>query len=109
MNKKRQVLLYVTFDYLAALTAWALFFIYRKKYIEPIKFGTAVPVHLDEKFFAGILIIPLGWLLLHYISGYYREIFRKSRLQEFALTFLVTLIGVAILFFLRTAKFFSHG
>jgi len=38
--------------------------------------------------------------LLHYISGYYREIFRKSRLQEFALTFLVTLIGVTILFFL---------
>ena len=100
MNKKRQVLLYVTLDYLAALSAWALFFIYRKKVIEPIKFGTAVPLHLDEKFFLGILIIPFGWLLLHYISGYYRNIYRKSRLQEFALTFLVTLIGVTILFFL---------
>ena len=100
MNKKRQVLLYVTFDYLAALVAWALFFLYRKKYIEPIKFGTPVPVQLDEKFFLGILIIPLGWLLLHYISGYYRDIFRKSRLQELATTFLVTLIGVIILFFL---------
>ncbi len=100
MNKKRQVLLYVTFDYLAAIAAWTLFFIYRKLYIEPVKFGTAVSVHLDEKFFLGIVFIPLGWLLLHYISGYYREIFRKSRLQEFFLTFLVTLIGVTILFFL---------
>ncbi len=100
MNKKRQVLLYVTFDYLAAVAAWTLFFIYRKVYIEPAKFGTSVPVHLDEKFFLGIVFIPLGWLLLHYISGYYREIFRKSRLQEFFLTFMVTLIGVTILFFL---------
>ena len=100
MNKKRQVLLYVTSDYLAAVAAWTLFFIYRKLYIEPVKFGTPVSVHLDEKFFLGIVFIPLGWLLLHYISGYYREIFRKSRLQEFFLTFLVTLIGVTILFFL---------
>ncbi len=100
MNKKRQVLLYVTSDYLAAVAAWTLFFIYRKLVVEPMKFGTPVPLHLDEKFFLGIFFIPLGWLLLHYLSGYYRDIYRKSRLQEFFLTFLVTLIGVTILFFL---------
>lgn len=100
MNPKKKVLLYVTLDYFAAMAAWALFFIYRKKFIEPEKFGMPVPVHLDEKFFLGILIIPLGWLLLHYISGYYRDIYRKSRLKEFFLTLMVTLAGVTVLFFL---------
>ncbi len=100
MNPKKKVLLYVTLDWIAATAAWALFFIYRKKFIEPEKFGMPVPVRLDEKFFLGILIIPLGWLLLHYLSGYYRNIYRKSRLQELFLTLLVTAAGVTVLFFL---------
>ncbi len=100
MNKKIQVFKYVLFDYLAALVAWVLFFLYRKVFIESVKFGYSVPFQADKNFVLGLLLIPPGWLLLHYLSGYYRNIFRKSRLLELTQTFVVTLAGVIILFFL---------
>lgn len=100
MNKKKQVFRYVSTDYFSAVVAWTLFFIYRKIFIESIKYGVPVPIHLDEKFILGLILIPIGWIMLHYLSGYYRNIYRKSILIELAQTFLITLIGVVILFFL---------
>ncbi len=100
MNPKKQVLKYLLSDYVASVASWVLFFLYRKVYIESLKFGYHVPFQADKNFILGLLLIPPGWLLLHYLSGYYRNIYRKSRLQELAQTFLVTLIGVVVLFFL---------
>ena len=42
MNKKLQVLKYILLDVAAAAIAWTLFFIFRKKYVEPVKFGYKV-------------------------------------------------------------------
>jgi len=40
------------------------------------------------------------WLFMHYLSGYYRIAYRKSRLIELGQTFLTALAGVIILFFI---------
>ena len=99
MNKRLQVLKYVLADFLTAAIAWSVFYVFRKVYIEPVKFGMAVPVTFDSKFYWGLLLIPLFWLLFYYLTGTYRNIYRKSRLKEVGQTFLYSMIGVIIIFF----------
>jgi exopolysaccharide biosynthesis polyprenyl glycosylphosphotransferase len=64
----------------------------------------AQPFHLnlpfqDNQFFVGLFIVPEIWLALHYISGTYTDLYRKSRLQELVKTFLILLLGTLIIFF----------
>ncbi len=99
MNKKLQVLKYLTLDLIAAAIAWTLFFVFRKKYLEPLKFGYEIPVDFDTNFYYALVLIPLYWLLLYFLVGTYNNIYRKSRLKEFGQTLLISLIGTLILFF----------
>jgi exopolysaccharide biosynthesis polyprenyl glycosylphosphotransferase len=99
MNKKLQTFKYISADFLSAGLAWGLFFIYRKKYIEPLKFGHAVPLNFDSHFYYGIIFIPLFWLTLYYVTGTYANIYRKSRLKELGQTLLMTGLGVLLIFF----------
>ncbi|UCH14952.1 MAG: sugar transferase [Bacteroidales bacterium] len=99
MNKKPQLAKYLISDYLAALLSWTCFYIFRKAYIEPLKFGYKIPITIDERFYLGLLIIPIFWLVLYYSSGYYRNVFRKSRLSELWHTILNCFFGVIVLFF----------
>jgi exopolysaccharide biosynthesis polyprenyl glycosylphosphotransferase len=99
MNYKLQVLKYILFDYISAATTWILFFIFRKIYIESEKFGMDMLIVPNKGFNIGLLLIPLFWLLLYYLSGYYKDVFRKSRLKDIGQTFFQSLIGVIFLFF----------
>ncbi|MDA3823896.1 MAG: sugar transferase, partial [Bacteroidales bacterium] len=77
-----------------------LFYLYRKLNIEPQIFGYAIPLNLDIRFWLGTTAMPVVWLVLYYFSGFYRNIFRRSRLDDLLRTFLVVLFGVVIIFFL---------
>ncbi len=99
MNRKVQKLKYILSDFVASALSWTLFYAFRKYYIESDVFGYRLPLELGVKFYLSLLIIPGFWLLLHYMSGYYNYPFRKSRLQELGTTFLISVIGVVILFF----------
>lgn len=99
MNRRKQLIRYLVSDFFSAAIAWSLFYSYRKVYIEPLKFGHSVPVEFGTKFYLGIVLIPLFWLLLYYASGYYREVLRKSRLAEMWYTIRMTFLGVVVLFF----------
>lgn len=99
MNKKIQTIWYLISDFLTAALAWVLFFAYRKKNIESVKFDTIFDIELSEAFFRGLIIIPIFWIAMYYLSGYYKNIYRKSRLKELWKTFVTTLIGVVIIFF----------
>ena len=99
-NYTAQRIRYMIFDYLAASVAWALFFLYRKIRIEPQYFGYDIPVNLDGRFWAGVLGIPVAWLILHYFSGFYKNIYHRSRLDDALRTFLTVLFGVVVIFFL---------
>jgi len=98
MNKKLQVLKYLFFDALSASLTWASFFVFRKIYIEakPAKFADFMA---DSNFALGLIFIPLFWVTLYYLSGYYKGIYRKSRLQELWQTFGITYIGIIAIFF----------
>lgn len=86
-------------DFLSAAFSWIFFYSFRKIYLEPQKFSSPVDLSFNEKFFLGLLLIPLFWVMFYYLTGYYNDPFRKSRLNELWLTLVQTIIGVIILFF----------
>lgn len=100
MHKTLQVARYLVFDIIAAIISWTLFYIYRKVYIEPIKFGYEIPVELNLKFYLALIFIPAFWITIYYITGQYTNIYRKSRLLELGRTIMTSLAGVTIIFFL---------
>ncbi len=100
MDNRKQIFKYLISDYASALASWTLFFSFRKIYVEPLKFGYHIPLNFSFTFFLGLALIPFFWLLVYYLTGYYRDVFRKSRLNDILQTFLQTLTGTLILFFL---------
>jgi len=97
MNKRKQVIKYMFFDALAAALAWALFYIYRKLYIEG--FNHFADIKIDSNFWIALIVIPTFWLSFYFITGFYNDIFRRSRLIDLGRTFLTGIIGVVIIFF----------
>ncbi|MBA3705327.1 MAG: sugar transferase [Bacteroidetes bacterium] len=99
MNKKLQVLKYLIADLVSAVAAWSLFYAFRKLYIETEKFGQPIPLVFDAQFHWGLVFVPLFWLLIYYLTGTYKDVYRKSRLKEIGQTMFISIIGVLILFF----------
>lgn len=99
MNKSLRRFSYALLDFLAAETVWVAFYIFRKKFLEPEKFGTDIPLEFDANFYWGIVVIPFVWLALYAIAGFYDDVFRRSRIRELTQSLLYTLIGSLILFF----------
>lgn len=99
MNKKLHTIKYILLDVIAAITAWSLFFVYRKSTIEPIKYGYDITIAFDKNFYLALVAIPVSWVLLYAATGAYKNIYRKSRLKEFGQTLLLSVIGTLILFF----------
>lgn len=100
MNKRLQASRYLLFDALSAALAWTLFFLYRKVYIEPEKFGRSVPLEFSSKFYYSLVAITLFWILSYYLTGYYLNPYRKSRLKEMGQTLFISMVGVIIIFFI---------
>lgn len=99
MNPNLQRIKYILSDYIAGTASWFLFYSYRKVIIEPAKFGHSIPYEFGKTFLLGLVIIPLFWVLLYFILGYYKEVYRKSRLAEFGNTFFSVLFGTVLVFF----------
>ncbi len=98
-TRRKHTILFIVIDYLSAITSWLSFYLFRKYFIEPGKFGYNIPFEAGQNFFLGLLYIPFYWLLLYWITGYYNDVWRKSRLKEFSNSFTIILPGVMILFF----------
>lgn len=98
MNRTWQTLKYLLSDALAASVAYSAVFITRKN-VESQKFGIEVPVEFDERFWLRLSLIIAFWLLLYFVFGHYRSIYRRSRLKEFTQTFTSSLLGSVFLFF----------
>src|SRR6476660_6914088 len=84
---------YALADYLTAALAWMLFYFCRKKILHE-------SFYPDPKFWLGSLLIPFGWIILYGLLGSYHSMYRKSRLSELTTTFICTLIGCTVLFFI---------
>lgn len=100
MNKRLLTITYIVFDLVASLLTWGLFFVYRKYNVDHQLFEHFSSSVLDDSvLYLGMLFCPVFWIILHSFSGYYRKVYRRSRLKEFLTTFLVTLLGTLLFFF----------
>lgn len=99
MNKNLQIAKYVIADFIAAILAWSLFFLYRKHSVFPLMSENINQVLNDRNFYIGVIFIPLFWLFLYLMIGTYRKIFRKARMRELGQTMFIIIIGVIIIFF----------
>lgn len=93
-----QTLKYICSDFLSALSAWVLFFIFRKAAIESNFINISSIITLRD-FYLGIIIIPFFWIFIYYLGGQYHNIYRKSRLKELGQTLFLSTIGVTLIFF----------
>lgn len=98
-RKSLGILIYFLTDLLMAFLAWAGLFIFRKVYIQHIPLGDLEQI-FDSNFYYGIAAVPLFWVTIYFVTGTYRDIYRKSRLNELFKTFLTALVGSLVLFFL---------
>lgn len=99
--RKRKLILgwYVFSDYVATVLGWYCLFLFRKTFIEGHPFNFETPF-LDNNFWVAMLIVPELWLLFHYLTGTYTDLYKKSRLQELGKTLVVSFVGSILVFFL---------
>jgi exopolysaccharide biosynthesis polyprenyl glycosylphosphotransferase len=97
LNRKLEIFRYLFFDFLAAIMAWTAFYAYRKTRLEGALLSESWS---DPNLIKGAILIPLGWLVAYLLYGLYRNLFRKSRLKEFAQVLIISFLGVVVLFFL---------
>ena len=90
---------YAMADYFSAALAWAFFYFLRKWLLNE-NIEVAGQLQINNKFWLGIIFIPVGWLMLYTLVGTYHSLYKKSRLEEFTKTFICSLLGTVILFFL---------
>ena len=96
--KQISIVWYTVIDFITASLAWAAFYFIRKWLLkETITDGSQII--FNNNFWFGILFIPLAWLALYTLVGSYRRLYKKSRLFEFTSTFVCSLIGCVVLFF----------
>lgn len=94
MKKDKITYYFIFFDWLCAFFAWALFYFFRKIYIENVKFT------FDDSFYKGLIIIPIFYLFIHLLLGTYHDIKRLYRIKTLVLTFKSVIITSLILFFI---------
>ncbi len=82
---------YAIADVIASLLTWISFFLFYTSLSD----GT---MEIGKSFFAGLVLYPIFWLIIFHLSGAYKNIYYKSRLQELFSTFLSLLSGAILIF-----------
>ena len=91
MQKRLHIGFYALSDYITAIITWVIFF-----WLHRYFYGEAFD--LNAKFIAGLVLYPVCWVILYHLSGTYKSIYYKSRLNEFLNTFFSTFGGTVIVF-----------
>jgi len=100
LNNKQASFFYILIDALAAISAWTIFYVFRKSVLEAKKFGYLPEISgYDNNYILAILLLPIFWISIFSLTGSYFSIFNKSRVKEFGDTFWVVFFGSIFLFF----------
>ena len=101
MNNAKQIAKYIVTDVIAAWMSWFVLYSFRKVYWEFIPANDLWNIEShDPNFILGLFFIPLFWVVLYFLLGHYRQIFKRHRLKEIGEMTLATIIGSLLLFFL---------
>jgi exopolysaccharide biosynthesis polyprenyl glycosylphosphotransferase len=91
---------YIISDFLTAIVAWMLFNLLRYSEVARHQFGSLYDYLLFYQVLKGQVLIPLFWLFIYFLSGYYNRPFGKSRLGELFTTFISVTAGTVLIFFI---------
>ena len=81
MNKNRLLQKYIRFDILASLIVWVLFVIFRKT-INNIQIFEGARIFIPNyDYLSSLLFFPFCCVFVHYLSGFYLNPFKKSRIN----------------------------
>ncbi len=94
MNQPRiHIRWYAVGDFVAAAITWVIFFFLRRDFLWQ-------DFSVNTNFFIGLVLMPIAWMALYLVFGFYRNLYHKSRLVELLKTFACTAIGCLIIFFI---------
>jgi exopolysaccharide biosynthesis polyprenyl glycosylphosphotransferase len=94
-TKRRAIITLIIIDYLTAIAAWLVFWFYRQHILHNA-FPAIYPNErnwTERDYFISLFLIPVFWTFLHYLSGAYFDLYRKSRLVEIYRSFIISIIG----------------
>ena len=94
MKNKKRTFSFILIDFIVSILSWIFFYIARKSIIENIEFKTNI------QFIKGFFLIPFFWIFIYTIQGTYLDTKRLYRSKVFTQSFVGTLFGTCILFFL---------
>lgn len=93
-NSLLHTIKYISLDIMSASLSWLIFLYYRTVYMED-----GQSFFMNDERFLGLILINCLWIIFYLLSGTYSNIYRKSRLKELFQIFIVSIIGVIIIFF----------
>ena len=101
MTDPKRLTRYVVFDYVSAFAAWLMFNVFRfYTFKHTVGFSSLDSFIMQDKGLWMSVLLPLFWVLIYYLSGYYSNPRRKTVLGDLLNSAFNTLIGVIVLFFL---------
>ena len=80
-------------DLLAGLLAWIVFYFVRKQIIDEAFI-------IGNRFYIGMVVFPIAWIILYHLTGSYNNLYHKSRLIELMNTIVVAFTGGIVILFL---------
>ncbi|MDP4238700.1 MAG: sugar transferase [Bacteroidota bacterium] len=81
MNKSRLFLKYILYDMLASLLVWVAFVIFRKTVNDIQVFDGVRILFPNYDYLTSLLIFPFSCVFVHYLSGFYLNLLKKSRIS----------------------------
>ena len=100
MNKHRQRIKYIGFDFLTAYITWLLFNLLRYSEVARYEFGSLSDFLFNQHVMNVQLLVSLFWLALYFFSGYYNRPFGKSWIGELFTTLITVVVGSVFILFL---------
>lgn len=99
MNQNHQRLKYIISDLLAVSAGWLLFYVYRFDVTGFLSAGSLQEFLSLTSVQTSLVMGPLAWMALFVFSGYYRNPYFKSYIEEMQITFMTCLCGCLVAFF----------
>ncbi len=104
--KRNAIIVLVVLDYLTAIAAWLVFWLYRQSILHEAL--PAIYPHernwTSRDYILSFVVVPSCWIFLHYLCGTYFDLYRKSRLLEIYRSLIASIIGATILGLLAFAN-----
>lgn len=97
-NATLQRLKYIFWDAVAACGSYSILYIFRRVVIESERFE-ANELIFGSSYYLGLVLTPAFWVTIYFITAFYRDIYRRSRLKELIYTFNASLLGSIFIFF----------